>query len=122
VSTPIAPVSTTAVIDLERPIAEEQDITLPLQMDNYLRSTQSTYPSSFHDKKGDEILVKQKRIEEMLVKQKKQIFALYEMQKSVTEQIAWIVNQMKQNKKDEDELSPKVFMVSKIIFIILYDI
>ena len=87
-----------------------------------LRSIQSTYyPSSFTDKKCDEILVKQRRIEEMLVKQKKQIFALYEMQKAATEQIAWIVNQMKQNKKDvEDELSPKVFMVSKFIFMILY--
>jgi hypothetical protein len=51
------------------------------------------------------------------VKQGKQLRALYEMQKSTNEQIAWIVNQVKQqSNKDSNDLNPKVFMASNFIF------
>jgi hypothetical protein len=64
-----------------------------------------------------------KQIQAILVKQGKQLRALYEMQKSTIEQVAWIVNQVKQqNNKDSIDLTPKVFMVSNFIFLTSYHI
>jgi len=107
--------SITPVIDIEHPIAEKSDITLP-----YIsaQSVNLFSPQSHYDNQWQESLEKQgKQIQSILVKQEKQLRALYEMQKSTNEQIAWIVNQVKQqSNKDSNDLNPKVFMVSNFIF------
>ena len=111
--------SRTPVIDLENPTVKEQDITLPL--DNFCNiSAQAVNlipPMSYHDKQWEEILMKQgKEVQKILIKQGKQIRALYELQKSTNERITWIVNQVKQQNSDKDnDLNPKVFMVSNFI-------
>ena len=107
--------SITPVIDIEHPIAEESDISLP-----YIsaQSVNLFSPQSHYDNQWQESLEKQgEQIQSILVKQGKQLRALYEMQKSTNEQIAWIVNQVKQqSNKDSNDLNPKVFMVSNFIF------
>ena len=96
-------------------VAEESDITLP-----YIsaQSVNLFSPQSHYDNQWQEGLEKQgEQIQSILVKQGKQLRALYEMQKSTNEQIAWIVNQVKQqSNKDSNDLNPKVFMVSNFIF------
>ena len=55
----------------------------------------------------------------MQVKQGKQIRALYEIQKSTSEKVSWIQNQLKkQDSAKNNELSAKVFSVSNFIFIL----
>ena len=107
--------SITPVIDIEHLIAEKSDITLP-----YIsaQSVNLFSPQSHYDNQWQENLEKQgEQIQSILVKQGKQLRALYEMQKSTNEQIAWIVNQVKQqSNKDSNDLNPKVFMVSNFIF------
>ena len=110
----------TPVIDLKNPTVKKQNITLLL--DNFCNISAQAVNllppmMSYHNKQWEEILMKQgKEVQKILIKQGKQIHVLYELQKLTNEKITWIVNQVKQQNSDKDnDLNPKVFMVSNFI-------
>lgn len=55
-----------------------------------------------------------KKMLEMMVKQGKQIRALYELLKTTNEKVSWIQNEVKKQDTGSNNLSTKIFSVSKI--------